>query len=98
MTSTSPSDAKFIRGPFGTPLSLADLPPPDTQRWVIRRKAEVVAAVQGGLLTSDEACERYGLTAEEFSAWQTSLERNGLTGLKINRFDYFRRRPAYGLA
>ena len=98
MTDTSASDAKFIRGPFGTPLTLADLPPPDTQRWVIRRKAEVVAAVQGGLLTFEDACDRYRLTAEEFSAWQTTLERYGLAGLKIKRFDYFRRRQAYGLA
>jgi hypothetical protein len=51
MTSTSASEAKFVRGPFGTPLSLADLPPRDTHRWVIRRKVEVVAAVQGELLT-----------------------------------------------
>jgi hypothetical protein len=98
MTSTSVTDAKFVRGPFGTALSLVDLPPPDTQRWVIRRKAEVVAAVQGGLLTCEEACDRYGLTAEEFSTWQASFERHGLAGLKINRFDYFRRRQAYGLA
>jgi hypothetical protein len=97
MINTSTSDAKFVRGPFGTPLSLADLPPPDTRRWVIRRKAEVVAAVQGALLTCEEACDRYRLTAEELSVWQASLDRHGLAGLKINRFDYFRRRQAYGL-
>ena len=92
MTGAVASDAKFVRGPFGTPLWLADLPPPDTQRWVIRRKAEVVAAVAGGLITCEEACDRYRLTAEEFGAWQVSLEAYGLAGLKINRFDYFRRR------
>ena len=97
MAGTSTSDARFVRGPFGTPLSLADLPPPDTQRWVIRRKAEIVAAVQGGLLTCEEACNRYGLTAEEFGAWQASLDRYGLAGLKIKRLDYVRRRHAYGL-
>ena len=37
-----------IPGPDGTLLTLADLPPPNTKRWVIRRKAEVVAAVRGG--------------------------------------------------
>ena len=71
--------------------------PADTQRWVIRRKAEIVAAVQGGLLTCEEACDRYGLTAEEFRAWQASLHRYGLAGLKIKRLDYVRRRRAYGL-
>lgn len=40
-----------VIGPLGEPLTLADLPSPDTRRWVVRRKAEVVAAVNGGLLT-----------------------------------------------
>ncbi len=34
------------------------LPSPDTRRWVMRRKAQVVAAVRGGLRgTFEEACE-----------------------------------------
>ncbi len=38
-------------GPLGAPITLEDLPPPDTVRWVIRRKAELVAAIRGGLLS-----------------------------------------------
>jgi hypothetical protein len=34
-----------VMGPDGNPLTLDDLPPAGTTRWVIRRKAEVVAAV-----------------------------------------------------
>ena len=49
----------YVIGPDGSPLTLADLPPPGTRRWVIRRKAEVVAAVRGGLLSLDDACKRY---------------------------------------
>ena len=41
---------RYVLGPDGSPLTIADLPPPNTKRWVIRRKAEVVAAVRGGLL------------------------------------------------
>jgi len=37
----------YVIGPTGAPLTIADLPPPNTGRWVIRRKAEVVAAVRG---------------------------------------------------
>ena len=44
--------AKVI-GPLGESLTLDTLPPPSTTRWVVRRKAEVVAAVNGGLLTVD---------------------------------------------
>ncbi|MBN9054241.1 MAG: DUF1153 domain-containing protein, partial [Rhizobiales bacterium] len=38
---------KYVIGPDGNPLTIADLPPANTRRWVIRRKAEVVAAVRG---------------------------------------------------
>ncbi|WP_246464865.1 DUF1153 domain-containing protein, partial [Bartonella phoceensis] len=38
---------KYVIGPDGSPLTIADLPPRTTRRWVIRRKAEVVAAVRG---------------------------------------------------
>ena len=44
-----------VIGPLGEPLTLDSFPPPSTTRWVVRRKAEVVA-VAGGLLTVDEAC------------------------------------------
>ena len=65
--------ARFVLGPDGSPLTVADLPPQNTKRWVIRRKAEVVLAVRGGLLTLDEACDRYSLTNEEFLAWPDLL-------------------------
>jgi hypothetical protein len=81
---------KYVIGPTGAPLTLHDLPPPDTQRWVIRRKAEVVAAVRGGLLSLDEACERYSLTNEEFLTWQKSIEQHGLAGLRTTRIQQYR--------
>jgi hypothetical protein len=76
--------AKVI-GPEGETLTLADLPPETLSRWSVRRKAEVVAAVAGGLLSIDEACERYSLSLEEFTRWQSTLERNGLRGLRVTR-------------
>jgi len=79
-----------VIGPEGTPLTLADLPKPNTVRWVIRRKAEVVAAVRGGLLTLDSALERYGLSAEEFMSWQRSIESHGIAGLRTTRVQQYR--------
>lgn len=79
-----------VIGPEGTPLTMADLPKPDTVRWVIRRKAEVVAAVRGGLLTLEGACERYGLSSEEFLAWQRSIESHGISGLRTTRIQQYR--------
>ena len=60
------------------------LPPADT-RWVARRKAQVVKAVQTGLLSLDEALARYRLTVEEFAGWQRALYRDGLEGLQIGQ-------------
>ncbi|MGB7977333.1 MAG: DUF1153 domain-containing protein, partial [Roseiarcus sp.] len=48
MSETLRPRVKYVIGPDGSPLTIADLPPPSTRRWVIRRKAEVVAAVRGG--------------------------------------------------
>lgn len=79
-----------IIGPDGAPLTLADLPCPSTGRWVIRRKAQVVAAVRGGLLSLEEACERYSLTAEEFFSWQRSIDEHGLKGLRVTRIQDYR--------
>ena len=79
-----------VIGPTGEPLTLDDLPPPSTTRWVIRRKAEVVAAVRGGLLTLEEACERYKLSMEEYLSWQVSIEKNGLPGLRVTRVQQYR--------
>ncbi|HUD51291.1 DUF1153 domain-containing protein [Parvibaculum sp.] len=80
----------YVIGPDGSPLTVADLPPSDTKRWVIRRKAEVVAAVRGGLISLDDACRRYTLTVEEFLSWQRSIERHGLAGLRATRVQQYR--------
>ena len=82
--------ASQVSGPDGDPLTIADLPPPKTTRWVARRKAEVVAAVHGGLLSLHEACERYTLTVEEFLAWQAAIDRFGMAGLRATRVQEYR--------
>ncbi len=82
--------ARYVIGPDGSPLTIADLPPRGTQRWVIRRKAEVVAAVRGGLISLDEACARYTLTVDEFLSWQRSIEQHGLRGLRATKLQEYR--------
>ncbi len=79
-----------VVGPLGEPLTLDSLPSPDTTRWVVRRKAEVVAAVNGGLLTVDEACARYTLTLEEFAGWQRAVDRSGMPGLRVTRIQHYK--------
>ena len=90
MANTYPGRKGLVIGPRGKPLTPADLPPVDTKRWVIRRKAEVVAAVRGGLLSIDEACRRYTLSVEEFLSWQRAIEAHGLPGLRATRVQEYR--------
>ena len=80
----------MVIGPLGEPLTIETLPAPQTTRWVVRRKAEVVAAVNGGLLSIDEVCERYSLTLEEFASWQRAVDRSGMQGLRVTRIQHYR--------
>jgi hypothetical protein len=90
MFMTSPAPMRRVLAPDGTVLTLANLPSPDAQRWVASRKAIVVAAVRGGLLSMSDACARYRLTTEEFLNWQTQVDRNGLQGLRTTRIQEYR--------
>ncbi|AGF74775.1 hypothetical protein BAnh1_09020 [Bartonella australis AUST/NH1] len=90
MTNLMKTQTKYVIGPDGGPLTIADLPPITTKRWVIRRKAEVVAAVKGGLLSLDEACQRYTLTLEEFLSWQSLVNEHGLAGLRTTKIQHYR--------
>lgn len=75
--------------------TLDDLPPADTKRWVVRRKEQVVQAVQAGRLSRDQACERYRLSDEEYSSWELHLSSHGVRGLRVTRLqDYRRYAPA----
>lgn len=75
---------------IGPVLSLDSLPPPETKRWVIRRKAVVVAAVRAGVISLEEACKRYTLSIEEFLAWQRLVDSHGLPGLRVTRLQDYR--------
>jgi hypothetical protein len=91
MTQMTPA-APFANGEDSGDLSgpLADLPSPDTKRWVVRRKAVVVHAVRDGAISLQEACRRYRLSVEEFLAWQRAIERFGLPGLRATRVQQYR--------
>ena len=69
---------------------MTELPPPNTRRWVPRRKAAVVAAVSSGLITIEEACRRYHMSEEEFLAWRRTFENFGIRGLRAGRIQRHR--------
>ena len=90
MQTHSGNIVNLVLGPKGRPISLASLPAADTKRWVPRRKAEVVAAVHGGLISLRDACTRYALTVEEFESWEQAIDRHGLSGLRATRAHFHR--------
>lgn len=80
----------IVVGPDGYPMTAHDLPPRDTTRWVVRRKAQVVLAVEAGLIMLKDACDRYSLTPEEFASWKRAIERHGVRGLRVTHLKQYR--------
>lgn len=78
-----------VIGPLGELLTREMLPKPDA-RWTPRRKAEVVAAVHGGMLHIDEACALYNIAVEEFDLWDRAIGRAGLPALRVTRIQNYR--------
>jgi len=74
----------------GTVLSHADLPPPNTYRWVASRKAVVVDAVVHRLISKTEALTRYELSEEELDAWIAAAARHGRDALKATSVQLYR--------
>jgi hypothetical protein len=81
---------RAVKLPDGTVMTRADLPAPDTRRWVASRKAAVVRAVQYGLLSSDQAQDRYSLSEEELLEWLRAATEHGEDALKVTRVQKYR--------
>ena len=64
----------YFIGPHGKRVTLADLPPRTHRRWLLSHKEIVVTAVCQGLLSFEEACERYSLTLDEYLSWQRTFD------------------------
>ncbi len=89
--SEKPGRPNGVIGPTGKPLTVESLPPPNTKRWAISRRAEVVVAVLNGLIGFDEACERYRLSAEELLNWKQLIMAHGMRGLWVTQLREYRR-------
>lgn len=68
----------------------ADLPPTDTKRWVVRRKAAVLSAIEAGVLTRAEACARYHISEIELRLWERAVRCAGVPGLRVTRVQIYR--------
>lgn len=81
---------RLVSLPDGSTLTRADLPPPETVRWVASRKATVVKAVKHGLISRDEAMKRYALSDDELDSWFTAIDRHGEAALKTTSLQKYR--------
>jgi hypothetical protein len=88
MSENSPGRA--VIDPFGEPLTIDRLPPADTVRWVVRRKAQVVCAIREGLITRQDACDRYGISDVELFSWERLLEDHGPKALHTTKTQRYR--------
>ncbi len=70
------------------------LPPPTTQRWVKSRKLAVIKAIEGGVLSDEQACQRYSLSQEELDSWKRALNRFGPGALRTTHINRYRRNDA----
>lgn len=67
------------------------LPPPTTQRWVKSRKLAVIKAIENGILSDEQACQRYSLSQEELDSWKKALNRHGPGALRTTHINRYRR-------
>ncbi|MEM0976706.1 MAG: DUF1153 domain-containing protein [Pseudomonadota bacterium] len=79
-----PSTPIAVRLPNGELLSLSDLPPTNTVRWVPQRKMTILRALHAGLITREEVCGRYALSEDELCEWERDSAKSGLDGLKVS--------------
>lgn len=81
---------RSVKLPDGTSMTRADLPKPDTRRWVASRKALVVRAVACGLLSREEAMRTYALSDDELSEWEGAVRTHGEGALRATALQKYR--------
>ena len=85
LSRVSKQKRKVAVGLRGNVIAPYDLPPAHGARWTPQRKADLIAAILGGVITLDEAKARYALTTEELSEWRRGLAAAGVSGLKATK-------------
>lgn len=81
---------RAVTMPDGTVMTRADLPPRTTVRWVASRKSAVVRGVLYGLISQEEALERYNISNDEFFEWISAVSTHGEEALKTTFLQKYR--------
>ncbi|MDP7391855.1 MAG: DUF1153 domain-containing protein [Alphaproteobacteria bacterium] len=75
------------------PMPIEGLQPPDIKRWVVRRKASVVYAVETVLISLEDACSRCGIWIEKYESSRRLFEKHGMGELRVTRLNEYRDKP-----
>jgi DNA-binding response OmpR family regulator len=78
------SPYQVVKAPNGDVITPVNLPN-QKARWVIGRKATLVAAIRGGIISTEEASARYGISSSELDSWKQSFDQDGMVGLKVTK-------------
>ena len=65
---------RAVRGPDGETITLSDIPVGNPKRWRPTMKARVIAAIEGGLISMEDAWRKYRLSRQEFDCWKAFME------------------------
>jgi hypothetical protein len=72
---------------LGGLLTVHDLPKTgERKRWTPLYKAIIAEAINKKVMSPQEACDRYCMTAAELKRWIDLLENQGIRGLSVNNF------------
>lgn len=80
-----------IQDADGGTVGIDGFPPEGTTRWGFKKKTLVIRAVTAGMLTLQEALDRYHMTEREFRLWEKGLSEDGTAGLMLTKFQHRRR-------
>ena len=81
---------RAITLPDGSVITLADLPPQNTRRWVASRKAAVVRGVIYGLISEENVQKNYGISSDEFQEWVRAVSLHGEGALRATNLQKYR--------
>lgn len=71
-------------------IKLTELPSTTTKRWVMNRKAQVIAAISNGIMSFEEACQRYNIAGDELKSWIRLINAHGVRGLRATKIQQYR--------
>lgn len=64
----------YIIGPDGSYIDRDSLPTQAYKRWSLNNKANIVFAIEAGLITPKHACHKYEVTRSQLKDWYQRIE------------------------